>query len=107
MIDLYSDNGFPNRIDRKHITNSDLLYTGLHACKHSNYKDMIVVLYASYIKPFKGDEKCSPASKPTTSKCVKPRSVGQCGKCRTMDQCQNGYCDPFMKKCVTSGSDSC
>lgn len=37
--------------------------------------------------------------------CVKPKSVGQCGKCQSKDQCKTGYCCPFMKKCVNSGRD--
>ena len=39
--------------------------------------------------------------------CTAPKSVGQCGQCQTGDQCENGYCCPFMKKCVTSSSDPC
>jgi hypothetical protein len=42
-----------------------------------------------------------------TLACVPKKSVGQCGKCQTKDQCKTGYCCPFMKKCVNSGSDSC
>ena len=51
-------------------------------------------------------EVTSPA--PTAMACVQPHSVGQCGQCQSGDQCASGsYCCPFMKKCVTSGSDPC
>jgi len=39
--------------------------------------------------------------------CVKPKTVGKCGKCQSKDQCKSGYCCPYMKKCVNSGSTSC
>jgi hypothetical protein len=45
---------------------------------------------------------------PEESDCVAPHSVGQCGQCRTSDQCAEGsFCCPFMKKCVASSFDPC
>jgi hypothetical protein len=44
---------------------------------------------------------------PPQSQCLQKQSVGKCGKCLTSDQCANGYCCPYMKKCVETSSTQC
>merc|ERR1719183_2077235 len=44
---------------------------------------------------------------PPQPKCLKAKSVGKCGKCLTNDSCAQGYCCPYMKKCVETGSTQC
>jgi len=39
--------------------------------------------------------------------CVNKKSVAQCAKCMTGDQCENGYCCPYMKKCVATSQTRC
>ena len=45
--------------------------------------------------------------RPDNQSCVREKSVPQCGKCQSKDQCQSGYCCPWMKKCVQKGQDEC
>jgi len=40
--------------------------------------------------------------------CVEKQSLGMCQQCLRTDQCQLGtYCDPYMKKCMTSSGAGC
>ena len=39
--------------------------------------------------------------------CTPKKSVGNCEKCLSEDQCIEGYCCPFMKVCVKTSSTTC
>ena len=43
----------------------------------------------------------------TSEDCTPRRSVGLCGRCVTNNQCQHGFCCPFMKACVQEGFKIC
>ena len=46
MIQLYIDDGVPNRGHRKNIMNANLKQTGIAYCSHSKYGGMLVVVFA-------------------------------------------------------------
>jgi len=39
--------------------------------------------------------------------CTPKKSVGNCGKCFSGDQCIEGYCCPFMRVCVETSTTTC
>ena len=39
--------------------------------------------------------------------CTPKKSVGQCGRCINKDQCIEGFCCPFLRKCVPDSSTPC
>ena len=43
----------------------------------------------------------------SSTDCTPAKSVGQCGNCLKGDQCKEGYCCPYMKKCVPTSSTPC
>merc|ERR1712110_1109577 len=64
-------------------------------------------------KPKKPEEKPKkPEEKPkkpetTPAKCTPKKTVGQCGMCQSSDQCAEGFCCPYMKKCVATSRTPC
>merc|ERR1712130_389062 len=43
----------------------------------------------------------------TPAKCTPKKTVGQCGMCQSSDQCAEGFCCPYMKKCVATSRTPC
>ena len=39
--------------------------------------------------------------------CRPKKSVGQCERCLSSDQCKEGFCCPYMKLCVPTGTTPC
>lgn len=53
MLQLYIDDGVPNRGHRKSMLSENFKQTGIAACDHKNYGRMLVALYADN---FEGNE---------------------------------------------------
>ena len=39
--------------------------------------------------------------------CIKQKSLHTCEKCTSSEQCNEGYCCPYMKKCVKTSQTPC
>jgi len=79
-------------------------------CYDSANQNSCTCADSSYPDNWAGVTCSSPSPTPTptpSSTCTNAKSVGHCDKCQSSDQCETGYCCPFMKKCVNSGSDPC
>jgi len=81
-------------------------------CNYINRKQYIYWKTIDFATEYeKGSEvwrrSCKASVNTKKPECTPKKSIGQCERCLSSDQCKEGFCCPFMKLCVPTSTTPC